>query len=322
MAGAHISATQTDTGLIRTADSGADGVYQLPSLPVGPYKLEVQKDGFNTYNQSGIVLQVGSSPTIEVTLQVGAVNQTVNVEAAAAMVETSSSGVGQVVDQQRVVDLPLNGRQPTQLITLSGAAVIVPTANSGQLISQKNYPNEVSISVAGGPANGLTYSLDGGTHNDPVNNAGLPLPFPDALQEFKIETSALQAQYGQHSGGAVNAVTKSGGNAFHGDAFEFVRNRDIQRARYLCTNQRHAAPESVRRHLWRPHQEKQAVFLPRLSADHSEIRRFERLHVRARCADAGWRFHRLHQWRETESHLLHRQHDRPRRRSAPWLSRC
>src|SRR5580704_15293887 len=225
VAGAHISATQTDTGLTRTAESGADGVYQLPSLPIGPYKLEVQKEGFSTYNQSGIVLQVGSSPTIEVTLQVGAVNQTVNVEAAAAMVETNSSGVGQVVDQQRVVDLPLNGRQPTQLITLSGAAVIVPTANSGQLISQKNYPNEVSISVAGGLANGLTYSLDGGTNNDPVNNAGLPLPFPDALQEFKIETSALQAQYGQHSGGAVNAVTKSGGNAFHGDAFEFVRNR-------------------------------------------------------------------------------------------------
>jgi Carboxypeptidase regulatory-like domain/TonB dependent receptor len=222
---ARITATQTDTGLTRSATSGSDGGYTIPNLPIGPYKLEVRKEGFSSYSQSGIVLQVDSSPTIEVTMQVGAVNQEVNVEAAAAMVETSSSGVGQVVDQQRVVDLPLNGRQPTQLITLSGAAVIVPTANSGQLISQKNYPNEVSISVAGGPANGLTYSLDGGTHNDPVNNAGLPLPFPDALQEFKIETSALQAQYGQHSGGAVNAVTKSGSNAFHGDAFEFVRNR-------------------------------------------------------------------------------------------------
>ena len=131
VAGAHVSATQTDTGLLRKADSGGDGVFQLPSLPVGPYKLEVQKEGFSTYNQSGIVLQVGSSPTIEVALQVGTLNQTVNVEAAAAMVETNSSGVGQVVDQQRVVDLPLNGRQPTQLITLSGAAVIVPTADSG-----------------------------------------------------------------------------------------------------------------------------------------------------------------------------------------------
>ena len=224
---ARVTATQTDTGLTRTAETGSGGVYLLPSLPVGPYKLEVQKEGFSTYNQSGIVLQVGSSPSIEVTMQLGAVSQQVNVEAAAAMVETNSSGVGQVVEQQRVVDLPLNGRLPTQLITLSGAAVVVPFANSGQLISQKNYPNEVSISVAGGPANGLTYSLDGGTHNDPVNNAGLPLPFPDALQEFKVETSALQAQYGQHAGGAVNVITKSGGNAYHGDAFEFLRNRDF-----------------------------------------------------------------------------------------------
>ncbi len=224
---AHVTVTQTDTGLTRTADSGADGVFVLPSLPVGPYKLAVKKEGFSTFDQSGIVLQVGSSPTFEVTMQVGAVSQEVAVEAAAAMVETNSSGVGQVVEQQRVSDLPLNGRLPTQLVTLSGAAVVVPTANSGQLISQKNYPNEVSISVAGGPANGLTYSLDGGTHNDPVNNEGLPLPFPDALQEFKVETSALQAQYGQHAGGAVNVITRSGSNAFHGDAFEFLRNGDF-----------------------------------------------------------------------------------------------
>jgi hypothetical protein len=227
IATAQVTVTQADTGLTRTAPSGTDGVYLLPSLPVGPYKLEVKKEGFNTYNQSGIVLQVGSSPTIDVTMQIGAVSQEINVEANATMVETNSSGVGQVVEQQRVVDLPLNGRLPTQLITLSGAAVVVPIANSGQLISQKNYPNEVSISVAGGPSNGLTYSLDGGTHNDPVNNAGLPLPFPDALQEFKVETSALQAQYGQHAGGAVNVITKSGSNAFHGDAFDFLRNRDF-----------------------------------------------------------------------------------------------
>ncbi len=225
--GAQITATQTDTGLTRNTTSGSDGAYTLPSLPVGPYTLDVKKEGFTTYHQTGIVLQVGSSPTIDVVMQIGAVSQEVNVQAAAAMVEAASSGVGQVIDQQRVVDLPLNGRQVTQLITLSGAAVVVPIANSGQLISQKNYPNEVAISVAGGPADGLTYTLDGASHNDSVNNAGLPLPFPDALQEFKVETSALQAQYGHHAGGAVNIVTKSGSNAFHGDAFEFLRNGDF-----------------------------------------------------------------------------------------------
>jgi len=219
--GAQVKATQTDTSLTRTVESGADGAYILPNLPIGPYRLEISKDGFSTSVQNGIVLQVASSPTVEITMQLGAVSQQVQVEASALTVETRSSGVGQVVDQQRVVDLPLNGRNPTDLIYLAGAAAQAPNAD---LVSTKNYPNEAPISMAGGLATGTTYMLDGGSHNDPLNNLALPLPFPDALQEFKVETSALPAMYGQHSGAAVNAVTKSGTNTFHGDAFEFVRN--------------------------------------------------------------------------------------------------
>jgi hypothetical protein len=234
---AQITATQTSTGLVRAVTSGADGAYVLPSLAVGPYRIDVSKEGFRPYTQSGIVLQVDTNPTVDIVLQIGDLTQQVEVQADAAMVETNTTGIGQVVDQQRVQDLPLNGRQATQLITLSGAAITVPTANVGQLISQKNYPNEVAISVAGGPANGLTYSLDGGSHNDPVNSAGLPLPFPDALQEFKVETSALPAQYGQHAGGAVNIVTKSGANAFHGDAFEFLRNGDFNARDFFAASQ-------------------------------------------------------------------------------------
>lgn len=222
--GAQIRITQTDTGMTRTVESGNDGSYLIVSLPAGPYRLEVSKQGFSTYVQNGIVLQVASNPMIDATLQVGAVGQQVVVEESAAMVETRSSGVGQVVDQQRVVDLPLNGRLATDLIYLAGAAAVAPNAD---LVSAKNYPNETVASVAGGLANGTTYLLDGGTHNDPFNNLNLPLPFPDALQEFKVETSALPAQYGQHAGGAINAITKSGSNAFHGDGFEFVRNYDF-----------------------------------------------------------------------------------------------
>src|SRR5579862_1793895 len=227
--GATVNVTQTDTGLSRTAASDNNGVYSLPSLPLGPYRMEVKKDGFSTYAQSGIVLQVDSAPTIDPVLKVGAVTETVQVEAAAAMVETHSTGIGQVVNQQQVVELPLNGRQITQLITLAGGANTVASGygqapSSGNLISSKNYPNEALVSVAGGMLNGTTYLLDGGTHNDVFNNLNLPLPFPDAVQEFKVETSALPAEYGQHSAGAVNVVTKSGSNEFHGDAFEFVRN--------------------------------------------------------------------------------------------------
>ena len=232
IAGAQITVTQTATGVTRTATSDANGVYSLPSLPLGPYQMEVKKDGFTTYLQSGIVLQVAQGPTIDPVLNVGAVSQTVQVEAAAAMIETSSTGVGQVVNSQSVVDLPLNGRQVTQLITLAGASNAVQygfgqSPSVGNLVSSKNYPNEALVSVGGGLLNGTTYLLDGGTYNDPFNNLNLPTPFPDAIQEFNVQTSALPAEYGQHSGGAINMASKSGTNELHGDAFEFVRNADF-----------------------------------------------------------------------------------------------
>ncbi len=230
--GAEVSATQTDTGITRTAVSSADGSYVLPSLPVGPYRLDIKKTGFSTYVASGIVLQVDTAPTVDATLKVGSVSEQVQVEAAAALVETHTTALGQVVNQQQVLDLPLNGREITQLITIAGNSQIVQYAyesnpSSGNLISSKNYPNEALVSVGGGALNGLTYLMDGGTHNDPFNNLNLPLPFPDAVQEFKVETSSLPAQFGQHAAGAVNVVTKSGGNEFHGDAFEFIRNGDL-----------------------------------------------------------------------------------------------
>lgn len=237
--GAELKATQTETGLIRTVTSAADGGFVLTNLPVGPYQLEVTKEGFSKYVQSGIVLQVGSNPTIDVGLKVGAVSEQVSVEANAALVETRNAGIGNVIDNQRVVELPLNGRQVSELIFLSGMATQVNGAglNSGV----RNFPT-VDISVAGGLANGLTFRLDGGSHNDPYNNLNLPLPFPDALQEFKVETSALPAQYGHHSSAAVNAVTRSGTNEFHGNAFEFIRNGAVN-----ARNTFAAAADSLKR---------------------------------------------------------------------------
>jgi hypothetical protein len=222
--GVEISATQTDTGLIRGVITNETGAYVLPNLPIGPYRLEVALPGFRTYAQTGITLQVGSNPTIDVALQVGQVSETVEVQADAALVETRTTGIGQVIDNTRVLELPLNGRQVTELVLLSGAAVQAPDGRYNP--GSRNYPTVV-VAVAGGLATGVTYSLDGANHNDPYNNLNLPLSFPDALQEFKVETSGLQAQYGFHSAGAVNAVTKSGTNSFHGSLFEFVRNGSL-----------------------------------------------------------------------------------------------
>ena len=218
--GVEITVTQTATGAKRSAVSNETGNYVLASLPLGPYMLEAALPGFKSYVQSGIVLQVDASPTINVVLQVGQVTEQVEVQANAALVETHSSGLGTVVDNQRVVELPLNGRNVTELVFLAGMANV---GGSGFLNSVRNYPT-VMISVAGGIANWTAYNFDGVAHNDAYNSLNLPLPFPDALQEFKVESSALQAQYGVHASANVNVVTKSGTNDLHGDAFEFVRN--------------------------------------------------------------------------------------------------
>jgi hypothetical protein len=217
--GVEVAVTQTGTGLMRNTVTDETGSYVLSNLPVGPYRLEATLPGFRSYAQTGIVLQVDSNPIVNPILEVGQVSDQVEVQADAALVETRSTGVGQVIDNTRVLELPLNGRQATELILLSGAAIA-----GGQQVAARNYPTQ-SISVGGGMDNGLTYLLDGGTYNDPYNNLSLPFPFPDALQEFKVETSSVPAQYGQHSAGAVNVVTKSGSNQFHGDLFEFVRNK-------------------------------------------------------------------------------------------------
>ncbi len=218
VAGAEVQALQTDTSAARTTTTGADGGYSFTNLSIGPYRLEVSKEGFTKFVQTGILLQVNSNPTIDAVLKVGTVSESVEVQADAAMVETQNTGVGQVIDQQRVVELPLNGRNVTDLILLTGGA------SATTLNFRASYPSSAGVSIAGGGIGTVGYMLDGGTHNDPLSNQNLPLPFPDALQEFKVETSSLSAQYGYHSAGAVNVVTKSGSNSFHGDAFEFVRN--------------------------------------------------------------------------------------------------
>src|SRR5712672_2259832 len=120
--GAVVRVTQTETGFTRSAETGIDGVYRLPELPIGPYKLEATQQAFGAYSQTGIVLQVNINPTINITLQIGTAMQAVQVEANAAMVETQSNAVGTVFENQRVVDLPLNGRQATALIKLAGAS--------------------------------------------------------------------------------------------------------------------------------------------------------------------------------------------------------
>ena len=217
--GATVTVIQTDTGLTRTVVTDADGAYVLPNLPTGPYRLEVSLPGFRSYAQTGLVLQVGATPTINVVLGLGGLEESVTVEAASPLVDVRSAGISEVVENERIVELPLQGREVTSLLLLAGASIqqgvnVMRTVNGG-----------ARIAVAGGLSYGVTYLLDGAMHTNPGDNLNLPLPFPDALQEFSVATSGLSAQNGMHSGAAVNAVTKSGTNRFAGNAFDFFRDK-------------------------------------------------------------------------------------------------
>jgi hypothetical protein len=219
--GASVTATQTDTGFTREVVTDAAGLFSFPGIPVGPYKLEVTLQGFRTSVQTGIVLQVNSNQVVPVSLALGEVAETITVQANAQVVETRNLGVGEVMDNKRILDLPLNGRNPADLLQYLPASVPQAQVLASSVMGGSN--GGQAYSLAGGLAFGVTYVLDGAMHNDPRNNLNLPLPFPDALQEFQAETSALTAQNGMHSGAAVNAVTKSGTNSFRGDLFEFLR---------------------------------------------------------------------------------------------------
>jgi Carboxypeptidase regulatory-like domain/TonB dependent receptor-like, beta-barrel len=224
--GVEVTATQTDTGVARTTVTNETGSYVFSNMSLGPYRLEAGLPGFRTFVQTGIVLQVNSSPVINPVLEVGQVSEQVEVQANAALVETRSQGVGQVIENQRILELPLNGRQVTDLITLAGAAVQTQS-------SRANLGGQPFFSIGGGIPFGVDYTLDGANHINFLTGVTMPLPFPDATQEFKVETSGLGATHG--SGSAMSAVTKSGTNELHGDLFEFVRNDLFNARQYFAT---------------------------------------------------------------------------------------
>jgi ribosome maturation factor RimP len=228
--GGQVKAINVDNRQVHTASTDVTGRYALPNLPIGNYQLEVSSPGFKTYVQKGIELEVASNRSIPVTLQIGAVTDSIQVTANAAQVETKENSVAQVVDQQRLIDLPLNGRNPADLLKITGFSTSVMNLNGNDLTGSKNIQGSNgsgSYSIAGSAANGVNFLLDGGDNNDSFSNVNLPIPFPDAVAEFNVQSNGLPAQYGLHPGGVVNIVTKSGGNALHGDIFDFLRNYEL-----------------------------------------------------------------------------------------------
>lgn len=210
------------TSQARETTTNVQGYYVVPSLHPATYSITVEAQGFSTYVQKGVVLQADQTATVNVSMSIGQSRQTISVEATTAQVDTSTATLSEVIDRQRVVELPLNGRNAASLALLTSGTVLAPaSADEG---STKTFPVAVTISANGSRANQASFRLDGANNNDVYTNVNQPFPFPDAVQEFSVQTSNYSARYGGNAGGVVNIVTKSGVDDVHGDLFEFVRN--------------------------------------------------------------------------------------------------
>ncbi len=232
--GAKVTVTQLNTSVVHTDTTDGSGGFNFPSLPPTTYTVSVQAEGFKQWNQT-VILLADQIRNMDVRLQVGAQTQQVTVETSAVQVNTVSQELSQVIERSRVTDLPLNGRNAADLTLLVPGAVSAVANNSGALQGDtKQVPGEEAIAVNGTRPDQIGYSLDGGNNEDLMSNVNMPFPFPDALQEFSVLTNSFDAQYGSNAGAVVNVVTKSGTNEWHGDLFEFVRNRAFNARNYFA----------------------------------------------------------------------------------------
>src|SRR6266576_3005489 len=230
--GAEISVRNTATGIIRNTTADSAGFYTVPNLNPGPYEVKVTARGFTTALQSSLTLAVGAQQSLNIPMKVGETSQTVQVTEAAPQIELTSSTLSGQVESQTVLELPLNGRDWASLATLSPGVSAIENQmpfDAGAVRGNRGFGAQLTIS--GGRPTLNNYRLDGLSINDygnggPGSVLGVSLGV-DAIQEFSVLTGNYSAEYGRTSGGVVNAVSKSGTNAFHGDLYEFLRNQKL-----------------------------------------------------------------------------------------------
>jgi len=225
-----VTITNNDTGQTRTATTGSDGIYKFTLLPPGSYKARFSAMGFKTAEVGAVTLNVTETPTLDRTLEVGAQSEQVTVEASAEVLQTESSTLGTTVNQKVVTALPLSNRNYTQILGLSAGV-------NGSVNNATNFGKATNdYSVNGADPGQNNYQMDGvainniangGSSNDAGIYAGIGIPNPDAIQEFKVQTSTYDASYGRNPGANVNVITKSGSNTFHGGVWYFFRNEDL-----------------------------------------------------------------------------------------------
>src|SRR5258708_4081653 len=221
LAGAEVTITNVGTSYTRSTQTGTDGEYDFPDLPLGTYRIHVTHAGFKSETQTGVELHVNDSSVVNIALKVGAVNETVTVEASPVAVETTNGELTGLIGASQVAELPLNGRNFMQLVTL------MPGVAAAEAFStrEKGIKGASDLSISGSPSNGNQWLVDGANNNDTGSQRTiLVYPSTESIEEFKIERNAYGAEFGLMSGATVNLVTKSGKNDFHGSVFYSGRN--------------------------------------------------------------------------------------------------
>ena len=228
---AALTITNVETGLVRTTASDATGRYRVQNLAVGSYQVEATFSGFKSVTRRGITLTVGQAAVVDVLMEVGAVTERVEVTAEAPLVDTSTAVLGGLVSQQAIQDLPLNGRSFLELATLQAGTI---SALTGQRSESQGFGQKISIS--GGRYTSNVFLIDGTVMNDAYNSAGGSADGVaagvESVREFKVITNSYSAEYGQHTGGVINAVTRGGTNDLHGSVYEFLRNDNLDSFRW------------------------------------------------------------------------------------------
>ena len=226
-----MTATEEQTGLSRDTVSGANGLFTFPSLRPRLYEIRAVLTGFRTVRRTGIELAANQNLTVNVTLELGELSETISVAGEAANVDLTSATISEVVDHARIVELPLNGRDAAKLTTLVAGTVISSVSTE----TGKTIPGALRLSSNGSQALSVSFRLDGTSNTDLYEHENLTFPFPEALQEFSIQTSNYSAAQGNSSGAVINAVTRSGTNSFHGGAFGYVRNKAFNSRNFFAT---------------------------------------------------------------------------------------
>ena len=230
--GAQVTATLVSQNVSVNAESNSEGFYQLTAVQPGLYTVTVEKTGFQKLTHTNVTVTVNQPVRLDLALSLGRITQAVEVSAAPPLVNTTSATTSGLIEDRRIVDLPLNGRNVIALaVTVPG---VLNVKAPQQMSSARGGPE---MDVGGGRPNMNLFMLNGAYFNNPSRNTGMNYPPPDAVQEFRIQTSNFDAQYGHNPGAQVTVVTKSGGNEFHGDAWEFLRN-DKLNARNFFTDTR------------------------------------------------------------------------------------